>query len=100
MTNAGVALPPRATVRASRSRSPFESVDPATNESLAWTPYGRGSTASQVRREIKRMSRALTPRLTRKQRLSLMRTGDEGATRADVTSLVRSMAHARRAGLL
>lgn len=51
-------------------------------------------------REARAAERAAHPRLTRRQRLALMRTGDPGATRADVTALVRSMAHARRAGLL
>jgi hypothetical protein len=60
--------------------------------------FGR-SPAAEARRERKRVDRRMNPRLTRRQRLALMRTGDPGATREDVTRVLRSQAYARRKGL-
>lgn len=97
MTNAGVSFPPRAVVRS--LRHPLWGRWSTPLGRLSPVAFGR-SAAAEARRERKRVERAENPRVTRRQRLALMRTGDPGATRADVTMLVRSRAHARRAGLL
>jgi hypothetical protein len=88
---------PRATTRATRHpmwgrwAGPLGRLSPAS--------LGR-SPAAEARRNRKTAQRREHPRVTRRQRLALMRTGDPYASRADVTALLRSQAHARRAGLL